>query len=68
MHQQSGRCLDGSVSQGIRLNTCNTGAYQSWTQVGNALRHSQSGMCLDGSISAGVRLNTCNQSVHQNWL
>ncbi|MDF5758025.1 hypothetical protein [Spongiactinospora sp. TRM90649] len=29
-HVQSGRCLDGSVSQGIRLNTCNDNGYQAW--------------------------------------
>jgi hypothetical protein len=30
VHPQSGRCLDGSV--GLRLKTCNSSSYQSWSR------------------------------------
>ncbi|RVX45200.1 hypothetical protein EDD27_7985 [Nonomuraea polychroma] len=30
-HVQSGKCLDGSISQGVRLNTCNGSDYQHWS-------------------------------------
>jgi hypothetical protein len=66
-HVQSGRCLDGSISQGVRLNTCNGGTYQQWSVSGYEIRHVQSGRCLDGSISQGVRLNTCNGGTYQQW-
>ena len=67
-HVQSGRCLDGSISQGVRLNTCNGGTYQQWSVSGYEIRHVQSGRCLDGSISQGVRLNTCNGGTYQQWI
>jgi pyocin large subunit-like protein len=66
-HVQSGRCLDGSVSQGVRLNTCNNSTYQQWGRTTNIFRHVRSGRCLDGSVSQGVRLNTCNNSTYQQW-
>jgi hypothetical protein len=67
-HVQSGRCLDGSISQGVRLNTCNGSAFQQWnTPAGSELLHEQSGRCLDGSISQGVRLNGCNGGTFQRW-
>jgi hypothetical protein len=67
-HVQSGRCLDGSISQGVRLITCNGSTYQQWyTTTGWNYVHVQSGRCLDGSISQGVRLNSCNGSTYQQW-
>jgi len=66
-HVQSGRCLDGSISQGVRLNTCNGGTFQEWNINGFEFRHLQSGRCLDGSVSQGVRLDTCNGSTFQQW-
>ncbi|WP_309505530.1 RICIN domain-containing protein [Streptomyces phytophilus] len=63
------QCLDGSISQGVRLNTCNGGTYQEWSPKSNGdIVHRQSGKCLDGSISQGVRLNTCNGGSFQWWL
>ncbi|EDY50442.1 Hypothetical protein SCLAV_p0020 (plasmid) [Streptomyces clavuligerus] len=29
-HSQSGMCLDGSISAGVRLNTCNQSVHQNW--------------------------------------
>jgi len=67
-HVQSGRCLDGSVSNGVRLLACNGGAYQEWgTRTGNDMVHIRSGRCLDASVSNGVRLHTCNGSTYQKW-
>ncbi|KOU81270.1 hypothetical protein ADK94_27180 [Streptomyces sp. XY593] len=63
----SGKCLDGSLSQGVRLITCNGTSYQSWSYNGYSLVHAASGMCLDGSLSQGVRLVACNGSGYQNW-
>ncbi|CCH32126.1 hypothetical protein ABZ816_40250 [Actinosynnema sp. NPDC047251] len=34
-HRQSQKCLDGSVSQGVRLNTCNATNYQQWEYFTN---------------------------------
>ncbi|MFK3983329.1 RICIN domain-containing protein [Micromonospora sp. NPDC050397] len=67
-HVQSGLCLDGSVSQGVRLNVCNYLAHQSWEQNFGRLYHPQSGLCLDGSVSQGVRLNDCNSGFYQRWI
>ncbi|MGA4837488.1 RICIN domain-containing protein [Streptomyces sp. G45] len=64
------QCLDGSVSQGVRLNTCNGGNYQTWTYFhgySDQIQHSQSGRCLDGSVSQGVRLVACNGGTYQKW-
>lgn len=66
-HVQSGRCLDGSVSNGVRLNACNGGAYQEWGTSGGDIVHLQSGLCLDGSVSGGVVLKACNGGAYQNW-
>ncbi|MFD4636668.1 ricin-type beta-trefoil lectin domain protein [Lentzea sp. NPDC058436] len=66
-HVQSGQCLDGSVSNGVVLKTCNSGAYQEWGTTGGDIVHAQSGQCLDGSVSNGVRLKPCNGSVYQQW-
>jgi hypothetical protein len=70
-HVQSGKYLDGSVSQGVRLNDYNGGTYQQWTLSeygsGTRFRHVQSGKCLDGSVSQGVRLNDCNSGTYQQW-
>jgi hypothetical protein len=30
-HVQSGKCLDGSLSQGVRLDACNYSDYQRWS-------------------------------------
>ncbi|WFE27703.1 ricin-type beta-trefoil lectin domain protein [Solwaraspora sp. WMMD791] len=66
--QSSRRCLDGSVSQGVRLNVCSGGStYQRWSITSQQLRHVQSGRCLDGSVSQGIRLITCNGSTYQRW-
>jgi len=71
-HEQSGKCLDGSVGQGVRLNNCNGGRYQQWrvdTKDGTTrLRNRIGGECLDGSVGQGVRLNTCNGSSYQKWV
>lgn len=65
-------CLDGSISQGVRLNACNQGEYQEWTLRDSTsgsyvLYHAATQKCLDGSISNGVRLNTCNGGEYQDW-
>ncbi|MFJ3223578.1 RICIN domain-containing protein [Streptomyces sp. NPDC086783] len=64
------QCLDGSASQGVRLNTCNGSTYQKWDYFWDAsaqIRHYQSGRCLDGSVTQGVRLVACNGSSYQKW-
>lgn len=64
------RCLDGSISQGVRLNGCNGSEYQEWEAFGSSpygIFHHATGLCLDGSISNGVRLNDCNGSEYQQW-
>lgn len=75
-HEQSKLCLDGSVSQGVRLNKCNTNGYQEWELVlshpggdgaGAVFRHVQSRLCLDASVEKGVRLNKCNWTTYQQW-
>ncbi|MCX5589150.1 RICIN domain-containing protein [Streptomyces erythrochromogenes] len=69
-HSQSGKCLDGSLSQGVRLVTCDSGAYQQWiVSVSSAatIKHVQSGKCLDGSASQGIRLVTCDGGAYQQW-
>ncbi|MEV8630506.1 RICIN domain-containing protein [Streptosporangium sp. NPDC051023] len=69
----SNLCLDGSISQGVRLNTCNyDSTYQQWSfdayDEGYQIKNVHSNLCLDGSISQGVRLNTCNSgSPYQQW-
>jgi hypothetical protein len=70
VHKESGLCLDGSISQGIRLNTCSVNSrYQKWQVINQStIKHVQSTRCVDGSISQGVRLNTCdNDSRYQMW-
>lgn len=69
VNQHSGLCLDGSVSLGVRLNTCNGGRYQLWysTTGWDWKNSAYSNECLDGSISVGVRLNTCNGGAYQKW-
>ena len=66
------RCLDGSISQGVRLMECDFNEYQEWSKQSAGspnyvLMHVKTGMCLDGSISNGVRLNGCNGSEYQKW-
>jgi alpha-galactosidase len=64
-------CLDGSISNGVRLNSCNGSDYQEWEYrwEGNdvAFLNIATRKCLDGSISEGVRLKTCNNSDYQRW-
>lgn len=71
INQATGWCLDGSISEGVRLNSCNPYEYQEWTfrAAGSnyVLHNVATGKCLDGSISNGVRLNTCNGSEYQEW-
>ncbi|GAA2084876.1 hypothetical protein GCM10009759_04250 [Kitasatospora saccharophila] len=70
VHVQSGKCLDGSVSQGVRLVTCDGSLYQEWVvdfSGAGAIKHVQSGKCLDGSVSQGVRLVTCDSGSFQQW-
>jgi hypothetical protein len=71
-HRQSDRCLDGSVSQGVRLKVCNFTAYQQWysnspSTVPRTIIHRQSGRCLEAAVSVGVRLGVCNGSAYQIW-
>jgi hypothetical protein len=67
-HVASGLCLDASVSQGVRLNLCNSTNYQQWVVVDQSVtKHVASGLCLDGSVSQGVRLNDCTGSDYQRW-
>ncbi|MGI5285842.1 RICIN domain-containing protein [Nonomuraea polychroma] len=70
-HSQSGMCLDASVSQGVKLKTCNGSVYQKWfresTNNGITIVHSQSRLCLDGSTNYGVRLHACNGKLYQRW-
>jgi hypothetical protein len=65
------RCLDGSISEGVRLNECNKSLYQQWAVLTSgsyqSLHHIGTGECLDGSISIGVRLRPCNGSEYQQW-
>lgn len=66
-HAATQKCLDGSLSQGLRLATCNGSTYQQWSYRGTFL-HIQSGKCLDYSVSQGLRLVTCNNdSDYQRW-
>ncbi|WP_404870728.1 RICIN domain-containing protein [Kitasatospora griseola] len=69
-HTQSGKCLDASVSQGVRLVTCDGGTYQQWivsVSPSATIKHVQSGKCLDASVSQGVRLVTCDGGTYQQW-
>ncbi|MEV0954028.1 ricin-type beta-trefoil lectin domain protein [Promicromonospora sp. NPDC050249] len=62
------RCLDGSISEGVRLMTCNGSMYQDWDlTIPRRIYEPAIGKCLDGSISHGVRLNDCNGSEYQQW-
>ncbi|MEV0954027.1 ricin-type beta-trefoil lectin domain protein [Promicromonospora sp. NPDC050249] len=63
-------CLDGSISEGLRLMTCNDVGYQDWIARGanpHTFLHVATAKCLDGSISDGVRLKECNTSDYQRW-
>jgi hypothetical protein len=63
-------CLDGSVSQGVRLAPCADGSpYQIWHHSGGLLYNAEYGdsVCLDGSLSQGVRMVTCSGSKYQKW-
>lgn len=67
-HAQSLLCLDGSITGGVTLKTCNGGLYQQWVYTENGqTTHPQSGLCLDGSRTRGVRLARCNGSLYQAW-
>jgi hypothetical protein len=68
-HGATGRCLDGSVSQGVTIQPCNGGNYQKWdNSLGNTLRSRQDlSKCLDASTSQGVSLKPCNGGAYQNW-
>ncbi|WP_369374444.1 ricin-type beta-trefoil lectin domain protein [Promicromonospora sp. Populi] len=71
MNVATSLCLDGSISQGVRLVACNTDGYQDWSTEESGpyvvFRHDATGKCLDASISNGVRLNACNGSEYQEW-
>jgi hypothetical protein len=71
VNQATDRCLDGSISQGVRLMECNGSEYQEWDLIGTSpnyvVYHKATEKCLDGSISNGVRLNTCNYGAYQIW-
>ncbi|GAA0903835.1 hypothetical protein GCM10009557_79570 [Virgisporangium ochraceum] len=67
-------CLDGSVSQGVRLSMCNAASpYQRWTSTfldGDSyiLMNRASGtVCLDGSVTSGARMLPCNYGAWQVW-
>jgi hypothetical protein len=70
-YENAGRCLDGSLSGGLALKTCNAASsYQRWTLGSDSLlRNAHYGaVCVDGSISQGVRLEYCDTaSVYQKW-
>ncbi|GAA0900203.1 hypothetical protein GCM10009557_76340 [Virgisporangium ochraceum] len=69
-------CLDGSVSQGVRMMRCNTASrYQQWAQIWIGLHSfelrnvgSDFRYCLDGSVSSGARLLPCNENDWQEWI
>lgn len=65
---QTGRCLDDSISQGLRANTCTPGYYQQWQRtIANGWQNMQTGRCLDDSISQGLRVVSCNGGTYQSW-
>ncbi len=71
-HPATQRCLDANTHQGVFLNTCNGGSYQSWTArfvTGTtvALVNGGTGRCLDANIHQGPFLNTCNGGTYQEW-
>jgi hypothetical protein len=47
-HMSTGLCLDASVSQGMRLNTCNNGDYQGSVVDSGQWVHLHTGLCLTG--------------------
>jgi len=76
IHVQSGLCLDGSASQGVRLVECNGSDYQNWTAerqdiivtITYQLRNERTQTCLEGTISYGPRLRPCNnETSYDNW-
>jgi hypothetical protein len=76
MNGITGLCLDGSASQGVRMNTCSTASrYQLWyvncynidcTDY-ELKNRANSNLCLDGTISSGARMLPCNGLVYQIW-
>ncbi|WP_203931279.1 RICIN domain-containing protein [Virgisporangium ochraceum] len=67
-------CLDGSVSQGVRIKACDrVSPYQRWYQIRITaerfeLRNAgNSRVCLDGSITSGARMLPCNGNGYQLW-
>jgi hypothetical protein len=70
----AGVCLDGSVSQGVRMKPCDLESlYQRWSQAPGSgqtfeIRSAAySGYCLDGSVTSGARLLPCNGNDYQRW-
>src|SRR4051812_16684660 len=65
---QTGLCVDGSVTQGVKLKSCNGSAFQQWLISGGKFKSRQyDNLCLDASVSQGVQLKTCNNGDYQQW-
>ncbi|MEV6633701.1 ricin-type beta-trefoil lectin domain protein [Actinoplanes sp. NPDC051470] len=69
-HIKTTKCLEGSISVGIRLGTCSaTNSYQqflfddgTWDSLANS-----NGFCVEAAPSVGVRPGDCNGTDYQQW-
>ncbi|MEV6633625.1 RICIN domain-containing protein [Actinoplanes sp. NPDC051470] len=71
VHGQTGKCLEGSVSVGIRLGTCATdNSYQLYLfePAGWSTLASPHEYCVEAAASVGVRPGTCTpDNRYQQW-
>lgn len=66
------RCIDDSVSYGLRSFGCNGLSYQQfnvhvWNDGTRELKNLNTGRCVDDSGTYGLRAYPCNSSTYQSW-
>jgi len=65
-------CLDSNTSGSVYTQSCNSGAFQLWTNTpltfGDQIRDLATGFCLDSNTSGTVYTLPCNNGAFQQWI
>jgi hypothetical protein len=69
----TGRCVDDSLTYGLRAVGCNGSLHQVWQSyvwsghIEPSFINEDTARCIDDSLTYGLRVTDCNQTSHQDW-